>query len=166
MAAQVEGTLRQRMIARLADRGASELPGLDGQFLAARRSLDDDPDSYFTLELSDGEWVLEWTRDRGQLGRRQRAGLERYADAVLAAKVGALRDALQGPLTLLAASELLDLPVDLVAAAVANGSLPARAGDGSRMTVAFADLLDWGNANQDRLGGWFRLDPTLEISRA
>lgn len=149
------------MIARLAARGTSTVPGIDGQFLAARRALGQDPDTFFTLELSDGEWVLEWTRDRQALGRLPRAGLERYAEAVLAAKSNALNDALDGPLTLLAASELLDLPVDLVAAAVRDGSLPASASDDAGMTVSFADLLAWGNANGG--GAWFQLDPTLEI---
>lgn len=157
-----ESSLRGRMIARLAARGPSALPGIDGQFLAARRALGEDPDTYFVLELSDGEWVLEWTRDRQELGRLARAGLERYAEAVLAAKSDALSDALARPLTLLAASELLDLPVDLVAAAVRDDALPATASDDSGMTVSFADLLAWGNASGDR--AWFRLDPTLEIS--
>ena len=162
MATQVDNTLRQRMIDRLAARGERELPGLDGQFLAARRALDDDPDSYFTLELSDGEWVLEWTRARDQLGRLQRAGLERYAETVLATNSKALQDALQGPLSLLAAADLLDVPVDLIAAAVGDGSLPADSPK-TAPTVSFADLLAWGNANGDRIGSWFQLDPTLEI---
>ena len=122
MTSSADSSLRARMIARLAARGTSTVPGIDGQFLAARRALGEDPDAYFALELSDGEWVLEWTRDRQALGRLPRAGLERYAEAVLAAKSNALNDALEGPLTLLAASELLDLPVDLVAAAVRDGS--------------------------------------------
>jgi hypothetical protein len=150
------------MIARLAARGPGTLAGIDGQFLAARRALGEDPDAYFTLELSDGEWVLEWIRDRRALGRLPRAGLERYAEAVLAAKSKALNDALEGPLTMLSASELLDLPVDLVAAAVRDGSLPASKSDDAGMTVSFADLLAWGNANGG--GVWFRLDPTLDIS--
>lgn len=161
MCAATNATLRERMIARLAARGPGAPPGIDGQFLAARRVIGDDPDSYFTLELSDGEWVLEWTRDHRALGRLPRAGLERYAEAVLAAKAKALSDALDGPLTLLAASELLDLPVDLVAAAVRDGSLPATASDDAGMTVSFADLLAWGNAHLT--GPWFRLDPTLDI---
>lgn len=162
MAASTDATLRELMISRLAARGPSTLPGVDGQFLAARRALGEDPDTYFTLELSDGEWVLEWTRDRQSLGRLPRAGLERYADAVLAAKSEALSNALEVPLTLLAAAELLDLPVDLVAAAVRDGSLSARASEDAGMTVSFADLLAWGNS----AGGssWFGLDPTLEIS--
>lgn len=162
MTASSDATLRQRMISRLAARGPSAPPGVDGQYLAARRALDDDPDTYFTLELSDGEWVLEWTRDRQALGRLPRAGLERYAEAVLAAESEALNDALDSPLTLLAASDLLDLPVDLVAAAVRDGSLPARASEDAGMTVSFADLLDWGNSAG--ASSWFRLDPTLEIS--
>ena len=162
MTASTDTTLRDRMIARLAARGPSAPPGVDGQYLAARRALDDDPDSYFTLELSDGEWVLEWTRDRATLGRLPRAGLERYTEAVLAAKSKALNDALNGPLTLLAASELLDVPVDLVSAAVRNGALPAAPSEGSGETVSFADLLAWGNSGAR--GQWFQLDPTLEIS--
>lgn len=161
MTASTNATLRERMISRLAARGPSAPPGVDGQHLAARRALGDDPDTYFTLELSDGEWVLEWTRDRQALGRLPRAGLERYAEAVLAAKSQALNDALDAPLTLLAASELLDLPVDLVAAAVRDGSLSATASDGAGMTVSFADLLAWGNSAPG--SSWFRLDPTLEI---
>ena len=156
-----DSSLRARMIARLAARGPDAPPGIDGQFLAARRALGEDPDTYFALELSDGEWVLEWTRDRESLGRLSRAGLERYAEAVLAAKSEALSDALAGPLTLLAASELLDVPVDLVGAAVSDGSLPASASEDSGMTVSFADLLEWGNSAES--GPWFRLDPTLEI---
>ena len=161
MTSSADSSLRAMMIARLAARGPSALPGIDGQFLAARRALGEDPDTFFTLELSDGEWVLEWTRDRGALARLPRAGLERYAEAVLAAKSNALNEALAGPLTLLAASELLDLPVDLVAAAVRDGSLSASASDDAGMTVSFADLLAWGNANGG--GAWFRLDPTLEL---
>lgn len=161
MTLSTDATLRERMIARLAGRGPDAPPGIDGQFLAARRALGEDPDAYFALELSDGEWVLEWTRDRDGLGRLARAGLERYAEAVLAAKTEALNQALSEPLTLLAAADLLDLPVDLVAAAARDGSLPASASEGRGLTVGFADLLAWGNANAG--SQWFRLDPTLEI---
>ena len=158
-----DATLRERMIARLAERGPAEMPGLDGQFLAARRVLGEDPDSYFALELSDGEWVLEWVRDRDTLARLARAGLERYAEAALAARSRALAEALNDPLPLLAASELLDLPVDIVAAAVRSGTLAASESDGIGPTIAFVDLLAWGNAHGVGRSNWFQLDPTLEV---
>lgn len=154
--------LRERMIARLAELVAGPLPGLDGQFLAARRALGHDPDDLFRLELSDGQWVLEWSQPPADPGRAARAALERYAEATLIARQASLLGRLGRPMGLGIAAQLLDCPVDTVAGAIASGQLRAL-DHGPTKNVTFVDLLAWGNGHLKLIEGQVALDPVLVI---
>ena len=154
--------LRERMIARLAALVAAPLPGLDGQFLAARRALRHDPDDLFRLELSDGQWVLEWNQPPADLDRMARAALERYAEAALVARQASLQGRLGRPLGLSIAAQLLACPVDTVAGAIASGQLRGL-DHGPAKDVTFVDLLAWGNDHPELIEGQVALDPVLVI---